>query len=76
MAAKGGIATHRHKEGEITIQYNKQSPPPPKLYSFKEQAQEDNTESKYKQLAPIPKGNHFGSYQTTQSRPLAPIKVK
>ena len=46
MAARGGTATYKHKEGKTTVQYNKQSPPLPKLYGFKEQAQENNIKSK------------------------------
>ena len=46
IAARGGTATHRHKEGEIIVQRNRQSPLPLKLYGIKEQAQEDNTEGK------------------------------
>ena len=46
MAAKGGTATHRHKEGKIIVQYNRQSPLLLKLYGVKEQAQEDNIKDK------------------------------
>ena len=64
MAARGGTATYRYKEGKTIVQYNRQSPLLLKLYGVKEQAQEDNIKGEQKQLASIPRGNYLRPYQT------------